>query len=298
MNKGLFAIVGVFIVLLLLNSFFIVNQTEQVIVLQFGKPVEFNDDGKEVAYINNPGLKFKIPFIQQVVRFDKRILYFEAADKEILDSENKTLTVSAFAKYKIIDPLTFYEKVTDLRGINSKLDKIFESSLRDAIGKAPLQTLLTDNRKGIMKEINDSVVEKSSAFGIQVTDVRIVRADLPKENSDAIFQRMYTDRNKEAREYRAQGQEEAQKIVSKAEKLATIIIAEAERDSQIIRGEGDGKATKIFADAFNRDSEFFSFYRSMQAYKGSINKDSTSMVLSPDSEFLGYFGDINGVRKR
>ncbi|PIR38742.1 MAG: HflC protein [Alphaproteobacteria bacterium CG11_big_fil_rev_8_21_14_0_20_39_49] len=298
MNKGLFAIVGVFIVLLLLNSFFIVNQTEQVIVLQFGKPVEFSDGGEKVSYINNPGLKFKIPFIQQVVRFDKRVLYFEAADKEILDSENKTLTVSAFAKYKITDPLTFYEKVTDLRGINSKLDKIFESSLRDAIGKAPLQTLLTDNRKGIMKEINDSVVEKSLAFGIQVTDVRIVRADLPKENSDAIFQRMYTDRNKEAREYRAQGQEEAQKIVSKAEKLATIIIAEAERDSQIIRGEGDAKATKIFADAFNRDSEFFSFYRSMQAYKGSINKDSTSMVLSPDSEFLGYFGDINGVRKR
>lgn len=298
MNKGLIIVLSAFFVILLLNSFFIVHQTEQVIVLQFGKPVEFKDNGEKVSYINNPGLKFKIPFIQDVVRFDRRILYFEASDKEVLDSENKTLTVNAFAKYKITDPLTFYEKVTDLRGVNSKLDKIFEASLRDAIGKAPLQTLLTENRKEIMKVIQDSVTEKALAFGIKIEDVRIVRADLPKENSDAIFKRMYTDRNKEAREYRAQGQEEAQKIVSKAEKLATIIIAEAERDSQIIRGEGDAIATKVFADAFNRDPEFFGFYRSMQAYKGSINKDSTRMVLSPDSEFLGYFGNINGASKK
>ena len=298
MNKGLVIVLSAVIAVLLLNSFFIVNQTEQVIVLQFGKPVEFKDQGEKVSYINRPGLKFKVPFIQEVVRFDNRILYFEASDKEVLDSEKKTLTVNAFARYKIINPLTFYEKVTDLRGVNSKLDKIFEASLRDAIGTAPLKTLLTEKRKEITQLIQESVTEKASDFGIAVEDVRIVRADLPEEISDAIFKRMYTDRNKEAREYRAQGQEQAQIIVSTAEKEATIITANAERDAQIIRGEGDARATQIFANAFNRDPEFFGFYRSMQAYKESINKDSTSMVLSPDSEFLGYFGDINGNRKR
>jgi membrane protease subunit HflC len=298
MKKNIIILLGGLAFVLLTNAFFIVNQTEQVIVLQFGKPVSFNEGGQEIKYINSPGLKFKVPFIQEVVRFDTRLLNFEASDKEVLDSENKTLTVNAFAKYKIVNPLTFYEKVTNQFGVNQKLDKIFEASLRDAIGKAPLRRLLTENRTQIMKVIQDSVTEKASDFGIEVQDVRIVRADLPKENSDAIFKRMYTDRNKEAREYRAQGQEQAQIIVSTAEKEATIIKANAERDAQIIRGEGDAKATAIFADAFNRDADFFGFYRSMQAYRGSINKDSTRMVLSPDSEFLGYFGDINGSNKR
>lgn len=298
MDKKIFIVLAGAVVALVLNSFYIVNQTEQVIVLQLGKPITFKEDGKEVSYINKPGLKMKVPFIQNVVRFDSRILYFEATDKEVLDSESKTLTVNAFARYKIVNPLTFYEKVTDQVGMDAKLDKIFEASLRDAIGKAPLKTLLTGNRKDVMKTIQDSVSTKAEDFGIKISDVRIVRADLPKENSEAIFKRMYTDRNKEAREYRAQGQEQAQIIVSTARKEATIIKANAERDAQIIRGEGDAKATKIFADAFGRDPEFFDFYRTMQAYKGSINKDSTRMVLSPDSEFLGYFGNINGSPSR
>jgi membrane protease subunit HflC len=297
MDKKIFIVLAGAVVALVLNSFYIVNQTEQVIVLQLGKPITFKEDGKEVSYINKPGLKMKVPFIQNVVRFDSRILYFEATDKEVLDSESKTLTVNAFARYKIVNPLTFYEKVTDQVGMDAKLDKIFEASLRDAIGKAPLKTLLTGNRKDVMKTIQDSVSTKAENFGIKISDVRIVRADLPKENSEAIFKRMYTDRNKEAREYRAQGQEQAQIIVSTARKEATIIKANAERDAQIIRGEGDAKATKIFADAFGRDPEFFDFYRTMQAYKGSINKDSTRMVLSPDSEFLGYFGNINGSKR-
>jgi membrane protease subunit HflC len=298
MDKKIFVVLAGAVVALVLNSFYIVNQTEQVIVLQLGKPITFKEGGKEVSYINKPGLKMKVPFIQNVVRFDSRILYFEATDKEVLDSESKTLTVNAFARYKIVNPLTFYEKVTDQVGMDAKLDKIFEASLRDAIGKAPLKTLLTGNRKDVMKTIQDSVSTKAEDFGIKISDVRIVRADLPKENSEAIFKRMYTDRNKEAREYRAQGQEQAQIIVSTARKEATIIKANAERDAQIIRGEGDAKATKIFADAFGRDPEFFDFYRTMQAYKGSINKDSTRMVLSPDSEFLGYFGNINGSPSR
>ena len=288
-------IFGVFFVLALVviyNAVFIVPQTRQAIVLEFGKPVKFKDGKEEVSFINNPGLKFKVPFIQNVVFFDSRMLDFEATDKEVLDSEKKTLTVNAFAKYKIIDPLTFYEKVTNQRGIDNKLDRIFEASLRDAIGAVPLRTLLTDARKEIMRKVKDDVKISASDFGIEIFDVRIVRADLPKENSDAIFKRMFTDRNKEAREYRAQGKEQAQIIISTAEKEATVIEANAERDAQIIRGEGDAIATKTFADAFNRDPEFYNFYRSMQAYRKSISKDNTQMVLSPDSEFLSYFGAL------
>ncbi len=293
-NTKLVAIAGSVVAFLLLNSFFIVNQTEQAIVLEFGRPVKFTDGDKEVSFISTPGLKMKIPFIQNVVLFDSRVLNFEAADKEVLDSENKTLTVNAFAKYKITNPLAFYEKVTNQRGVENKLDKIFEASLRDAIGGEPLQALLTDARAQIIGKIQKDVHDKAMDFGVEIFDVRIVRADLPEENSNAIFKRMFADRNKEAREYRAQGKEQAQIIVSTAEKQATILRANAERDAQIIRGEGDAKATKIYANAFNSDPEFFSFYRSMQAYKASISSDNTRMVLSPDSEFMSYFGNING----
>lgn len=283
-------IIGIAAVLLLLvNSLFVVGQTEQAIVLEFGKPVKFKDGDKEVSYINTPGLKMKVPFIQDVVYFDNRILNFEATDKEILDSENKTLTVNAFAKYKIVNPLTFYEKVTNQRGIDNKLDKIFEASLRDAIGEAPLKALLTEERKVIMEKIRDSISARSRDFGIEIFDVRIVRADLPEENSNAIFKRMYADRSKEAREYRAQGKEQAQIIISTAEKDATVIKANAEKQSQIIRGEGDGIATKIYSEAFQRDPEFFEFYRAMAAYKKSLKKEDTNMILSPKSNFLKYF---------
>lgn len=292
-NKKLIAIIAGAIIaaVLLFNSIFIVYQTQQAIVLQFGKPVTFKDGDKEVSYINTPGLKMKVPFIQDVVFFDARILNFEATDKEVLDLEKKALTVNAFAKYKITNPLLFYEKVTDQRGIESRLDKIFEASLRDAIGSAPLKALLTGSRQKIMKTIHDDVSKKASGFGIEILDVRIVRADLPKENSEAIFKRMFADRNKEAREYRAQGKEQAQILVSKAQKESTVIVANAERDAQIIRGEGDAIAAKTFADAFNRDPEFFNFYRSMQAYRKSISKDNTRMVVSPNSDFMKYFNN-------
>lgn len=296
MDKKILIIIAAILVFLGFNAFFIVEQKQQAIVLQFGKPVQFKDGDKTVSFISTPGLKLKIPFIQNVVFFDARILNFKATDKEVLDKDKKTLTVNAFAKYKIIDPLTFYEKVTNQRGINSKLDKIFEAALRDAIGGELLTTLLTETRREVMKEIEDAVSKRASDFGIEIFDVRIVRVDLPKKNSDAIFKRMFTDRNKEAREYRAQGKEQAQIIVSTAEKEATIITANAERDSQIIRGKGDAVATKTFANAYNRDTEFFKFYRSMQAYKKSINGENTRMVLSPDSEFMSYFGSISGKK--
>ncbi|MDB2415268.1 protease modulator HflC [Rickettsiales bacterium] len=288
------AIAGIF---LLLNSVFIVKQTEQAIVLEFGKPVQFKDGDKVVSYINSPGLKFKVPFIQDVVFFDNRVLNFRAADKEILDVEQKTLTVNAFAKYKITDPLKFYETVTDERGIDRGLDKIFEASLRDNIGSIPLKKLLTEVRKDVMVSLKEDVRKKAESFGIKVFDVRIVRADLPKENSDAIFKRMYSDRDKEARESRAQGKEEAKIIVATAQKESTVIRANASRDSNIIRGDGEAKATKIFADAFNRDPDFYSFYRSMQAYKQTMkDSEKTRVILSPDSDFMRYFGSITGSK--
>lgn len=298
MKKNIFIILGLIAAFLILNSIFVVKQTQQAIVLRFGKPVTFEDNGKQVDFINSPGLKFKLPFIENVKYFDSRVLYFNAADKEVLDSANKALTVNAFVRYRIVNPLTFYEKVTDGRGINLKLDKIFEASLRDAIGAAPLEKLLTDERKEVMQTIQADISQKAMDFGINVTDVRIIRADLPKQNSDAIFKRMYTDRNKEAREYRAQGQEDAKKIIAMAEKESTIIRAEAQRDAQIIRGEGDAIATRIFAGAFRQDPKFFEFYRTMQAYKKSINKDNTSLVLSPNSDYLSYFNNIDGNKDK
>jgi modulator of FtsH protease HflC len=292
--------IGVLAAILLIlaaNSFFIVGQTQQALVIQFGKPVKFTDGDVDVSYINTPGLKVKIPFIQDVAYFDKRVLDFEATDKEIFDSEKKTLTVNAFAKYKIIDPLTFFEKVTDINGINSKLDRIFEASLRDTIGQIPLKAMLTDTRKDIMRKILENVSTKAADFGVQIQDVRIVRADLPRENSQAIFKRMFADRNKEAREYRAQGKEQAKIIISTAMKESTIIKANAEMEAQTVRGEGDGTASKIFADAFNKDPEFYDFYRSMQAYKKSVNNTDTRAILA-DGEFMKYFWSSNGATKR
>lgn len=277
------------VVILAMNSFFIVGQTQQALVIEFGRPVKFTDGDKEVSYINTPGLKIKIPFIQEVAYFDNRILDFEATDKEIFDSEKKTLTVNAFAKYKIINPLSFYEKVTDIKGINSKLDKIFEASLRDTIGAIPLKAMLTDERKEIMRKIQESVSSKAADFGIEIKDVRIVRADLPRENSEAIFKRMFADRNKEAREYRAQGKEQSKVLISTATKESTIIKANAEKEAQTIRGEGDGTASKIFAESFGKDPEFYAFYRSMQTYRKGMSKEDTRAMLSPDSELMRYF---------
>lgn len=294
MNPKIIAILvaGFVALLVVMNSFFVVPQTQQAIVLEFGKPVKFTENDKEVGFIDAPGLKFKIPFIQEVNYFDNRILNFEATDKEVLDLERKTLTVNAFAKYKIVDPLRFYEKVTDIRGINNNLDKIFEASLRDAIGSIPLSKLLTEARKDVMGQINSDVSRKARDFGIEVFDVRIVRADLPTENSNAIYKRMYAERNKEAREYRAQGEEEARVLKSKADKQVTVILAEAERQAQILKGQGEAKAIQTFGSAFGKDKSFYQFYRTMQAYRNGIKGENTKMVLSPDSDFLKYLNQI------
>jgi membrane protease subunit HflC len=239
--------------------------------------------------IVDPGLYFKVPLLQTVRFFDKRILNLSAQDKEIIAKDQKRLIVNAFAKYVINDPLKFYQTVHDEQGAHNRLNSIVDSSLRQVIGSVPLATLLTDQRSALMKNIQQLVNAQANGFGIDVIDVRILRADLPKENNDAIFKRMQTDREKEAKEFRAEGAEEAQRIKSKAEKDRKVLLAEAQRDAQIIRGEGESISNKIFAEAFSKDPEFFAFYRSMEAYKNSITDKDTSLILTPDNQFLNYF---------
>ncbi len=270
------------------SAVFTVHQTEQVLVLQFGEP-------KRV--IREPGLKFKIPFIQEVKSFDKRILAFDAPAEEVIASDQKRLVVDAFLRFKIVDPLKFYQSVRDERIARSRLDSILDSSLRRVLGREDFSTVLSGERATLMNEIADAVNEETASFGINVIDVRIKRADLPTANSDAIYRQMQAEREREAKEFRAQGAEIAQRVRAEADREKTVLLAEAQKESEILRGQGDGQVVRIFADAFGRDIDFFTFYRSMLAYREALGGDDTSMVLSPDSEFFRYFGDLTGGRE-
>ncbi len=270
--------------MLLLTSVFVVEQRQQALVLQFGEVMRV---------VKEPGLKFKIPFIQKVTWFDNRVLNLSADEKEVIAKDQKRLIVTAFAKYRITDPLKFYQTVRDEAGVRTRLNSILDSSLRQVLGEVPLATLLTGERATIMRNIQQLVSNQAADFGIDVMDVRIMRADLPKENSDAIYRRMQTEREKEAKQFRAEGAEEAQRIKSRADKEANILLAEAQSQAQIIRGEGDSISSKVYADAFNQDAEFFDFYRSLQAYQTTLKKGDTTLVLSPDSAFLHFFNTPN-----
>ena len=286
MKKSVGLFVGILVAALIvvtLSAAFIVDQREQVLVLQFGDP-------KRV--IQEPGLNFKIPFIQQVVRFDKRLLDYDNAPEEVIASDQKRLVVDAFARYHIVDPLKFYQTVGSEMLLRPRLGSAINSTLRQVLGTAPLQQVVSEKRGSLMLDIRNIVRREASTFGIQVEDVRIKRADLPDENSEAIYRRMQTERQQEAAELRAKGAEEAQKIRAEANRQKVVIVAEAERDSQILRGDGEGEMNRIFAEAFGRDPEFFSFYRSMQAYESALGADDTTMVLSPDSDFFRYFGSL------
>lgn len=265
---------------LMSNTIFTVDQTQQVLVLQFGEPKRI---------IDNPGIKFKVPFLQNTVFFDKRMIDLSIAEQEVIASDQKRLIINAFTKYKITDPLKFYTTVRNFYGLENKLSAILDSSLRQVIGEVTLNELLTNNRSDIMSNIRDIVSKESEIFGVKIIDVRIMRADLPKENSDAIFARMQTEREKEAREIRANGAEEAQKIRAEADKQKTIILAEAKKKSNLTRGNGEGQSNKIYADAYGKDPEFADFYRSMSAYKTSIKSENTKMIVSPEGEFFKYF---------
>ena len=264
-------------------SVFIVKEVNQAIVLQFGDPKRI---------ISKPGINFKIPFIQNVVFLDKRILNLDTPPEEVIASDQKRLIVDAFARFQIVDPLKFYISVGNERVARSRLSTIINSRIRSVLGTQRLQTLLSADRTNQMSLIQDGVNNEAENFGIKIVDVRIKRADLPQANSDAIYKRMQTEREREAKEFRAKGAEMAAEITANADKEVTVILANAEKSSQILKGEGDGKRNKIFADAFGKDPEFFAFYRAMQAYEKALIGGETSLILSPDSEFFKFFGNI------
>ena len=268
-------------------SIFIVKEINQAIVLQFGDPKRI---------ISKPGINFKIPFIQNVVFLDKRILNLDAPPEEVIASDQKRLIVDAFARFQIVDPLKFYISVGNERVARSRLSTIINSRIRSVLGTQRLQTLLSADRTNQMALIQDGVNNEAEKFGIKIVDVRIKRADLPPANSEAIYRRMQTERNREAKEFRAKGAEMAITITSTADKEVTVILAEAEKQSEIMKGEGDGQRNKIFAEAFGKDPEFFAFYRAMQAYEKALIGGETSLILSPDSEFFKFFGNIKAKK--
>ena len=271
----------VLIAVVVFQSLFIVQEISQAIVLQFGDPKKI---------VTKAGLNFKLPFIQNVVYLDKRILNLDNDPEEVIAADQKRLIVDAFARFKIVDPLKFYISVGNERVARSRLSTIINSRIRGVLGTQELATLLSTDRARQMQIIQSQVNEEAQNFGIEIVDVRIKRADLPPANSDAIYKRMQTEREREAKEFRAQGAEIAQKIRSTADKDVTVLLAEANKKSEIMKGEGDGLRNKIFADAFGKDPQFFGFYRAMQAYEKALIGGETSLVLSPDSEFFKFFG--------
>ena len=270
-------VIGVF----LFQSIIIVQEINQAIVLQFGDPKKI---------ISKAGLNFKLPFIQNVVFLDKRILNLDNAPQEVIASDQKRLIIDAITRFQITDPLKFYISVGNERVARSRLSTIINSRIRGVLGTQELATLLSTDRTKQMAIIQSDVNKEAKSFGIKIIDVRIKRADLPPANSDAIYKRMQTEREREAKEFRAEGAEIAQKIRSTADKDVTVLLANANKKSEIMKGEGDGQRNKIFANAFGRDPQFFAFYRAMQAYETALIGGETSMVLSPDSEFFKFFG--------
>jgi len=270
-------------------SLFTVKEINQAIVLQFGDP-------KKV--IAEPGLKYKIPFIQNVVYLDRRILSLDPAPEEVIASDQKRLIVDAYARFRIMDPLKFYISVGDERVARSRLATIINSRLRSVLGTQSLATLLSEDRSKQMAIIQEDVNAEAGKFGIEIIDVRIKRADLPQANSEAIYKRMQTEREREAKEFRARGAEMAVTITSTADKEVTVLLANAKKQSEIMKGEGDGQRNKIFANAFGKDPEFFSFYRAMQAYEKALIGGDTSLILSPDSDFFKFFGNTGVIKKQ
>jgi modulator of FtsH protease HflC len=266
-------------------TLFTVDQTQQAIVLEFGKPKR---------EIKDPGLHYKVPFIQNVEYFDKRILDIDTASQEVIASDQKRLVVDAFARYRITDPLMFFQSVRDESIANSRIGAILEASLRRVLGSASFQSVVRDRREELMRTILSQVNQEASGFGVQIVDVRIKRVDLPEANMQAIYRRMQTERQRQAAEFRAEGEGAARRIRATADRQVTVIKADATGESERIRGDGDAQRNRIYAEAYNQDPEFFGFYRSMQAYEKGLQAGDTRMLLSPDSEFFKYFNDATG----
>jgi membrane protease subunit HflC len=286
--KGLTAILAVLAAIAAIagySSVFFVQQAQQALVLRLGEPRRV---------ITEAGLQYKLPLVESVIYLDKRILDLDNPAQEIIASDQKRLVVDAFARYKIVDPLKFFQSVGTIDGANSRLSTVLNSALRRVLGESTFIQVVRDERAGLMARIRAQVDREAANFGIKVVDVRIRRADLPDANSQAVFQRMQTERQQEASEIRAQGAQLAQAIRARAERDATVIVAEATQRGDQARGEGEGERNRVFAEAFGKDPDFFAFYRSMQAYEAGLKQNDTRLLLAPDSEFFRYFSDPAG----
>jgi membrane protease subunit HflC len=289
MKTGIAGIVALVVLLVAVvigfASVFTVSQTEQVLVVRLGEPVRV---------VTEPGLNFKVPFIDTVISIDKRILDLENPSQEVIASDQKRLVVDAFARYRINNALRFYQSIGSIQAANVQLTTLLNASLRRVLGEVTFIEVVRDQREALMSRIQAQLDREAAGYGIQVVDVRIRRADLPEQNSQAVYQRMQTERAREAAEFRAQGGQKAQEIRSRADREATVIIAEANSTAEQVRGAGDGERNRLFAEAYGKDADFFAFYRSMTAYEQGLKSNDTRFLLRPDSDFFKFFGNPSG----
>ena len=282
---GVLAVLAVIAAIIGYSSLFTVHQTRLALVVRLGQPVRV---------VTEPGLNFKLPLIDSVIYIDKRILDLENSAQEVIASDQKRLVVDAFARYRIRDALLFYQSVGSIEGANSRLSTLLNAALRRVLGEATLTHVVRDERAALMAKVREQLDREAAAFGITVVDVRIRRADLPAENSQAVYDRMKSERKREATEFRAQGSQRAQEIRARADRDVTVIVAEAQSKGDQMRGEGEAERNRIFAEAFGKDPDFFAFYRSMQAYESGLRHNDTRIVIRPDSDFFRYFADPTG----
>jgi modulator of FtsH protease HflC len=274
-------VIGGFVLLMVLyNATYIVTPSRQALVVQLGNPVR---------EVKAPGLYFKIPLVQTVIMFEKRIMELRGASGEVITSDRKRIEVEAFARFRIDDPLQFYRNLRDQESARTQLQAKLNSQLKNTVGSQSFQALLSSDRLKVMNLIREGLTKETANLGVKVVDVRIRRADLPAQNQEAVFNRMKTEREQEAAETRAKGNEDAQTLRAKADRAVTILRAEANRQSEILRGEGDAAKNKILGEAYGKDPNFFAFYRSLKAYETSMGGNNTTMLLSPDSPFFRYF---------
>jgi modulator of FtsH protease HflC len=286
LTGGIIAALIIVALIVAYGTLFTVYQTRQALVIRLGQPVG--------APITEAGLHYKLPIVDSVILIDKRILDLENPAQEVIASDQKRLVVDAFARYRINDALKFYQTVGTVDRANSQLSTLMNAALRRVLGEATLTQVVRDQREQLMNRVREQLHNEAQAYGINVVDVRIRRADLPEQNSQAVYQRMQTERQREAQEFRSQGTQRAQEIRAKADREVTVLLAEANSKGEQIRGEGDAERNRIFAEAYGRDPDFFSFYRSMQAYENGLRANDTRMLLTPDSDFFRYFSDPSG----
>jgi len=291
MNRTLLAAVIALVVIAVVgfSSLFQVDQRQQALVVQFGNPIRA---------VPEAGLHFKLPFIQDVLYFERRVLDLDPPKQQVILADQKRLDVDAYARYRIVNPLLFYQSVVNENGARARLNQIILGAARGVLGNVSLERVLSDKRADIVQAIKVEVNTAVRALGIEIVDVRLRRADYPAETSQAIFNRMKSEREREAKEFRAEGGEIAAQIRADADRQKVVIVADAQRRGQVLRGEGDATAIKLYADAFGQDPDFFAFYRTMEAYRAALGNGDATMVLSPDSDFFRYFGDMTGARGR